>query len=481
MKLMEKLVEKAKNGNKEALEQLVQKIYYKLYKIAIVKLKNENDAQDIVQNTMEIICKSINNLRENKYFETWAIRILINECNKKFKTIFNKTDAIESYNNVPSEFNIDDINDKLNIEEIFSILDISSKEIMLLYFNQYTNQEIATIMQMNENTVKTRIKRAKEKLKRHYEIDTKNGGITRISKALITVLAIILVTTGVVYASIKLINNYKTKEKAEPIKWGRYAITIDANQEKIDQYMDKYDENVYISLIKNVQKFNEIKDNLNITFNDEDLPINKDTFEKNNYELLIIVIEQQPMIVHEVLPYSDRLEIGLDFQESSSKEKILNAFCIGIPKNYHNDNIILKYEKRPSLTETPKDATLFSSSKFYIENIEEFENLDLNYDTKQNIYYYDKLLNQNDYEKLVQQLGIVTEIEMTEERLKDRNIILVFQKTDITRLSLKRFKIENDIPTLYLNKIEENYGTGINGFVFTFNDEKTYTKYNVKL
>ena len=481
MKLMEELVEKAKNGNKYALEQLAQNVYDKLYRIAIVKLKNENDAQDVVQNTMESICKSIKNLRENRYFETWAIRILINECNMKFKSVSCKSQDIESYNNIPSEFNIDDINDKLNTEEIFSVLDNSSKEIMLLYFNQYTNKEIANIMQMNENTVKTKIKRSKEKIKRYYKIDRKNGGITRISKALITILAIILVTTGIVYASIKLINNHKTEEKAEPIKWGRYAITIDTNQEKIDQYMDKYDENVYISLIKDVQEFDEIKDNLNITFNNEELPINKDTFEKYNYELLIIVIEQQPMIVHEVLPYSDRLEIGLDFQESSSKEKILNAFCIGIPKDYHNDNIVLKYEKRPSLTETPKDATLFSSSKFYIENIEEFEKYNIEYNNENNIYYFDKLITKNDYENLVQHLGIVTEIDMTEERLKDRNIIIVFQKNNCTSLKLKKFKIENDIPTLYLNKVEENYGTGINGFVFTFKDEKTYTQFNVKL
>ena len=240
--------------------------------------------------------------------------------------------------------------------------------------------------------------------------------------------------------------------------------------------MDKYDENVYTSLIKDEQTFNEIKDKLNITFNEDELsfdgPIDKDAFEKHNYEFLIIVIEQQPMIVHEVLPYSDRLEIGLDFPESSSKEKILNAFCIGIPKAYHKDNIVLKYEKRPSLTETPKDATFFSSSKFYIENIDEFEKLNLKYDNKQNIYYFDKLLNQNDYEKLVQQLGIVTENEMTEVRLKDRNIIVVFQKLNNSKLILKRFRLENGIPTLSLNRMEGAYGNEINGFVFTFTGER---------
>ena len=481
---MEELVNKAKNGNKEALEQLVNQIYDKLYKIAIVKLKNVNDAQDVVQNTMELICKNIHNLRENKYFETWAIRILINECNKKFKIASNKMQDIEDYNSIPSKFKIDDINDKLNTQEILNVLDDNSKQIMLLYFNQYTNKEIASIMQMNENTVKTKIKRSKDKIKRYYTVDRKNGGITRISKALITILIIIFVTTGIIYATIKYTQNHNTEEQAEPIKWGRYTITVNATQDKIEQYMEKYDESVYTLLIKDFETFNEIKDKLNITFNEDEISYNgaidKDAFEKHNYEFLIIVIEQQPMIVHEVLPYSDRLEIGLDFKDNGSKEKIQNAFCIGIPKTYHRDNIILKYEKSPSLTESPKNATFFSSSKFYIENIDEFEKLNLKYDKKQNIYYFDKLLNQNDYEKLVQQLGIVTENEMTEERLKDRNIIVVFQKSNDTKLNLKRFRLENGIPTLSLNRTEEKYGKGINGFVFTF-DGGPYTEFNIKL
>ena len=481
---MEELVNKAKNGNKEALEQLVQKIYDKLYRIAIVKLKNDNDAQDVVQNTMELICKNIHNLRENKYFETWAIRILINECNKKFKSTSNNLEDIDIHNNIPSEFRLDNIDDKLNTQKIFNVLDDKTKEIMLLYFNQYTNKEIANIMQMNENTVKTKIKRAKEKIKKYYKVDKKNGGITIISKALITILVIIFVTTGIIYATIKYIKNHNAEENAEPIKWGRYTITVNATQDQIEQYMEKYDENVYTLLIKDFQTFNEITDKLNITFNENDIafdgPIDKDAFEKHNYEFLIIVIEQQPMIVHEVLPYSDRLEIGLDFKENSTKDKTQNAFCIGIPKAYHRDNIILKYEKRPSLTETPKDATFFSSSKFYIENLDEFEKLNLKYDNKQNIYYFDKLLNQNDYEELVHQLGILTETEMTEERLKDRNIILVFQKSKDTKLNLKKFRIENDISTLSLNKMKGTYGKGINGFVFTFTSEREQ-EFNIKV
>ena len=481
---MEKLVVEAKNGNTEALEKLINKVYDKLYKIAVIKLKDKDDAQDIVQNTMELICKNIGNLRENKYFEAWAIRILINECNRKFNSTSEKIENLENEDTIFSEFNIEYINDRLDIQDILNILDNRDREIIILYLNGYSIKEIADIMQMNENTVKTRIKRAKEKIKKNYKVDKENGGITKISKTLITILVIILVTTGLVYASIKFINNYHTEEKAEPIKWSRYTITMDASQDAIEQCMDKYDENVYILSVKDAQTFYDIKDKLNITFNDEDIDflgeINTDTFEKFDYEVLFIVINQQPMFVHEVLPYSDRLEIGFNFKENSSKGKVKNAFCIVIPKAYHKDNIILKYEKRPDLTEVPKDATFFSSSKFYINNIEEFDKLDLKYDNKQDIYYFDKLLQQNDYENLVQQLGIVTENEMTEERLKNRNIIIVFQKSDNNMFRFKRVSQQGDIPTLYFNRLEGEYGRGINGIVFTFTGE-TYNQFNINV
>ena len=219
---MEELVSKAKKGDKEALEELLKRRYKKLITFAKTRMKNETDAQDVVQDTMEKICKNINQLKESKHFEAWIIRILINECNKKYNEKSNKNESIEEYKDITFNSKIEDVNSKIDIINMLKVLDETDKDIMILYYYEYKIKEIADIMQMNGNTVKTRIKRAKGKIKNAYKIDKKKGEIIKIRKTLIILLAIILVTTGIVYA--KDLVNYIKKIFKDPTDGVQTAI-----------------------------------------------------------------------------------------------------------------------------------------------------------------------------------------------------------------------------------------------------------------
>ena len=77
---MEALVTAAKNGDKEAFVQLIQINKQSMYKAAWVYLRNEQDIADALQNTILSCYEKIQGLREVKYFKTWLMRILINEC-----------------------------------------------------------------------------------------------------------------------------------------------------------------------------------------------------------------------------------------------------------------------------------------------------------------------------------------------------------------------------------------------------------------
>lgn len=82
---MEKLVEKAKNGDSDAFTNLILNIEKDLYCIAKSKINDENDIDDIIQETMMIAFFNIKKLKNNIFFKTWVIRILINNCNKFYK------------------------------------------------------------------------------------------------------------------------------------------------------------------------------------------------------------------------------------------------------------------------------------------------------------------------------------------------------------------------------------------------------------
>lgn len=73
------LVEKAKNGDTEAFNELIENNKLKMYKTAKAILNNEDDICDAIQETLISAYKNLNKLKENKFFSTWIIRILINK------------------------------------------------------------------------------------------------------------------------------------------------------------------------------------------------------------------------------------------------------------------------------------------------------------------------------------------------------------------------------------------------------------------
>ena len=77
---MDALITEAKNGDKEAFVRLIRMNKQSLYKTAWIYLRDEQDIADALQNTILSCYENIQRLREPKYFKTWLMRILINEC-----------------------------------------------------------------------------------------------------------------------------------------------------------------------------------------------------------------------------------------------------------------------------------------------------------------------------------------------------------------------------------------------------------------
>ena len=79
---MEKLVQKAILGDTDAFLELMEKNSLSMYKVARGILGNDDDAADAIQDTILSCFEKIHTLQKPKYFKTWMIRILINECNQ---------------------------------------------------------------------------------------------------------------------------------------------------------------------------------------------------------------------------------------------------------------------------------------------------------------------------------------------------------------------------------------------------------------
>ena len=170
---MEKLVEKAKKNDEQAFNKLIVLVQEEMYLIAKSKLKNEDDVADAIQEAILLCYKNIRKLRDNKFFKTWLIKILINECNKIYKKqkknhVSYEEENIENYLKV-EETNFQNIGFDILIR---NLKDDEKLILSLYYYSEYSTKEISKILKIKESTIKSKIFRAREKLKNQY----KEGG-----------------------------------------------------------------------------------------------------------------------------------------------------------------------------------------------------------------------------------------------------------------------------------------------------------------
>lgn len=142
------------------------------------RLDNIEDINDAINETILKSYKNLKKLEHKEYFKTWIIKILINECNiiyndnSKQLDIAKKIAKNKEYNF--SENTTSKVDSKLDFESLLSTLSYDEKIIIVLYYNnKYTTSEIADILGENVNTVKTRLFRAKSKIKNDCKGDIK--------------------------------------------------------------------------------------------------------------------------------------------------------------------------------------------------------------------------------------------------------------------------------------------------------------------
>ena len=115
-------------------------------------------------------------MKDDKLFKTWAIRILLNNCNSllkyKYKTnnIISYEEYIQKCNNMEDNETTEIKNSKLEFEEIMGILSEQEKIIFTMFYQEdYQMSEISEVLQLNVNTVKSILRRGKEKIKAKYK------------------------------------------------------------------------------------------------------------------------------------------------------------------------------------------------------------------------------------------------------------------------------------------------------------------------
>lgn len=156
-----------KASEKEALvHECLIKNYEKYYRMAYSYVFCEQDAMDIVQEgAYRAILKS-DLLKQPEYVDTWICKIVINEALRFLKK--NKLASVDM-ESLPEQGKEDEVED-IDLQRALEKLDNQERAIVVLrYFEEEKLENIGKTMNLNVNTVKSRLYRAMDKLKKYME------------------------------------------------------------------------------------------------------------------------------------------------------------------------------------------------------------------------------------------------------------------------------------------------------------------------
>lgn len=139
------------------------------YRIAYCYVYNKESALDIIQNA---ICKGLENyksLKNDKAIKTWFYRILINECLQYLRK--SKKEILCDPTDMKEEVYYEEAYEpKLEVYQMVCDLPEQMKTIVILHFyEQMTLKEISQTLDVNLNTVKTRLYAALKRLRNELE------------------------------------------------------------------------------------------------------------------------------------------------------------------------------------------------------------------------------------------------------------------------------------------------------------------------
>jgi RNA polymerase sigma factor (sigma-70 family) len=167
------LIESIKNGETKAFSILVDRYKDLVYTLSLRMLKNKEEAEEVAQDTFIKVYKSLDKFKGDSKLSTWIYRVAYNACldtikrNKKRindvaidEISFNKLDYIDN----ALENLIKQERSQLIKECIDKLPEDSSALLTLFYFEEFSLEEISKIVNIETNTVKVKLFRARKKL-----------------------------------------------------------------------------------------------------------------------------------------------------------------------------------------------------------------------------------------------------------------------------------------------------------------------------
>jgi len=156
-------IEQTDPNYKPGVERLYDEFSDMVYRIAFVRMSQSSDADDIFQEVFLRLVKHVNRLRSHEHAKAWLIRCTINCCNSHYSSGWRKKTIGIEENIYSGQTDLNHEHIEL-LDAVRSLTPEHREVIHLFYYEGCSGKEIADILDVNENTVKSRLRRARHEL-----------------------------------------------------------------------------------------------------------------------------------------------------------------------------------------------------------------------------------------------------------------------------------------------------------------------------
>src|SRR5215470_14041425 len=173
------LVRRAQAGEKEAFEELIRRHQHRVFAVAGGILRKREDVEDVAQQVFVKAYFSLRRFDQRAAFSTWLYKITVNECwdllrKKKVRPLVYESDLSEEQARqviTSAETGKDwpDVSERLQarqrVERLLDTLDERDRLMLVLKeVEGFSIEEIAEVLDLNANTVKVRLFRARRRV-----------------------------------------------------------------------------------------------------------------------------------------------------------------------------------------------------------------------------------------------------------------------------------------------------------------------------
>jgi RNA polymerase sigma-70 factor (ECF subfamily) len=173
----EQLVRKSQQDDERAFGELVSRYESKVYSLALKMVRNPEDAEDVLQDTFLRAYRGIKSFKGNSTFSTWIYRITANSALMRLRKRQLPTVSIDDADEREAPINIADwapgpVEQMLNQEtqaamtEAIEALPPEFRQVFVLRdIEELSNAEVADILDLSVAAVKSRLHRARLKVR----------------------------------------------------------------------------------------------------------------------------------------------------------------------------------------------------------------------------------------------------------------------------------------------------------------------------